>query len=350
MLNFCYQHQVKINSNLEASYLMSEYDLLKAKTNLSLPLVSIITPSYNQGKFIRKTIESVLTQNYEKIEYWVIDGGSTDETISILKEYESDSRFHWISESDRGQSDAINKGLARIKGEIFSWLNSDDVLVQNALFKVVSAWMEAEQPSIIYGLARFIDECDNDLGLCPRQCPDMTLEKIIAWKYHLPQPAVFAPVESVREVGGIDLSLHYAMDFDLWIKLAEKIPLKHISYNLALFRLHSASKTFTITTSLVNDIAEVLSRAKKRGILDDKQAQSCVNLLSAKMYMEIGNFSKALVKLKSAVMINPSVTLESATLLVRCVTRFLMGEKKWFQLRSSIMKFFEASTNLNNNY
>ncbi|MGL5926535.1 glycosyltransferase family 2 protein [Chroococcidiopsis sp.] len=329
---------------------MSENLLLKAKNNSSLPLVSIITPSYNQGKFIRKTIESVLTQNYEKIEYWVIDGGSTDETISILKEYESDSRFHWISESDCGQSDAINKGLARIKGEIFSWLNSDDVLTQNALFEVVSAWMETEQPSIIYGLARFIDERDNDLGLCPRQCSDMTLKKILAWKYHLPQPAVFAPVKYVREVGGIDLSLHFAMDFDLWIKLAEKLPLKHISYNLALFRLHSASKTFTITQSLVNDIAEVLSRAKTRGILDEKQAQSRVNLLCAKMYMEMGNFSTALVKLKSAVINNPSVTLESVILLVRCVTRFLMGEKKWFQLRFIIMNFLESNKSLNDRY
>src|SRR5262245_26632601 len=93
----------------------------------SLPLVSIVTPSYNQGAFIRETIESVLSQDYPKIEYWVIDGGSTDETIAILKHFEQDPRFHWMSERDQGQSDAVNKGWSRSRGEIFGWLNSDDI-------------------------------------------------------------------------------------------------------------------------------------------------------------------------------------------------------------------------------
>src|SRR6266498_4984769 len=92
-----------------------------------MPLVSIVTPSYNFGGFIRATIESVLTQDYPNIEYWVIDGGSTDGTVSILTEYEHDPRFHWISERDRGQSDAINKGWSRCRGDIIAWLNSDDL-------------------------------------------------------------------------------------------------------------------------------------------------------------------------------------------------------------------------------
>src|SRR5258708_6136901 len=110
--------------------------------DLTLPLVSIVTPSFNQGQFIRETIESVLTQDYPNIEYWVIDGGSTDETLAILREYEGDPRFHWLSEPDKGQSDAINKGLVRCHGEIFAWLNSDDVFIKEALGHVVAGWQE----------------------------------------------------------------------------------------------------------------------------------------------------------------------------------------------------------------
>src|SRR4051812_10184477 len=105
----------------------------------ALPLVSIVTPSYNQGRFIRETINSVLSQDYPNVEYWVIDGGSTDETITILREYEHDARFHWISEPDRGQSDAINKGWRRSRGEILAWLNSDDTYLPGAIRAHVQA-------------------------------------------------------------------------------------------------------------------------------------------------------------------------------------------------------------------
>ncbi len=103
------------------------------------PLISIVTPSYNQGQFIRETITSVLDQSYPHLELWVMDGGSSDNTIEILRSFEGDPRFHWVSERDRGQSDAINKGLARCTGEVFAWLNSDDLLTPGALAAVTEA-------------------------------------------------------------------------------------------------------------------------------------------------------------------------------------------------------------------
>src|SRR6185295_5815973 len=121
-------------------------------------------PSYNQGRFIRQTIESVLAQDYPNIEYLVIDGDSSDETVAILREYERDPRFHWISEPDDGQSDAINKGLARCRGELFAWLNADDLLMPGALQHVAAAWRAANQPAILYGLARLIDQDGRDIG------------------------------------------------------------------------------------------------------------------------------------------------------------------------------------------
>ena len=133
------------------------------------PLVSIITPSLNQGRFIRQTITSVLTQDYPNIEYWVVDGGSTDETVAILREYDHDPRFHWISEPDDGQSDAINKGLAHCHGELFSWLNADNVLMPGALQRIAAAYHAATAPTIVYGLARLIDQDGRDIGYCAGQ-------------------------------------------------------------------------------------------------------------------------------------------------------------------------------------
>src|SRR5690242_10803984 len=148
------------------------------RTERERPLVTVVTPSFNQGRFIRETIESVLTQDYPNIEYWVIDGGSNDDTLQILHEYELDHRFHWLSEPDSGQSDAINKGLVRSHGQLFAWLNSDDVLLPGALSHLAKTWREAGRSVIVYGLARYVDEYGKQLGYCPAQSPTMTLEKL----------------------------------------------------------------------------------------------------------------------------------------------------------------------------
>src|SRR4051794_35419687 len=105
----------------------------KAHPDGDWPLVSIVTPSYNQGQFIRETIDSVLSQDYPNLEYWVIDAASTDQTLDVLRDYERDPRFHWISEADRGQSDAINKGWNRCQGSILAWLCSDDLYCPGAI-------------------------------------------------------------------------------------------------------------------------------------------------------------------------------------------------------------------------
>ena len=129
------------------------------------PLISIITPSYNQGQFIRETIDSVLTQDYDNVELIVMDGGSTDLTVDVLKSF-NDKRLSWISEPDNGQSEAINKGLKQATGDLFTWLNSDDVLLPGALRHVAEKWVQLVQPAVIYGRARKIDGNGADLGYC----------------------------------------------------------------------------------------------------------------------------------------------------------------------------------------
>lgn len=304
-------------------------------TDPLLPLISIVTPSYNQGQFIRETVESVLSQEYPNIEYWVIDGNSTDETPDILREYENDPRFNWLCEPDRGQSDAINKGLARCRGQLFSWLNSDDVLRQGALRHVASAWLALERPAIIYGLAGLIDETGADLGYFPSHSPNMTLEKILFLADTLPQPATFAPTDHVREIGGVDPSLHLAMDLDLWIRLAGRIPLYHIPHILALFREHPASKSVALATRFIDEVARVLDCAADRRLLPVHRARSRVHLFAARTYLMPGHADTALAwsHIKSATANDYTVLPEVVSTLFKALIRRFEGKGRWSAVR-----------------
>jgi glycosyltransferase involved in cell wall biosynthesis len=311
----------------------------------SLPLVSIVTPSYNQGRFIRETIDSILTQDYPNLEYWVIDGGSSDETVSILKEYEHDPRFHYVSEPDKGQSDALNKGLVRCRGEIFAWLNSDDVYCPNILRAVVTAWQTQERPALIYGLGRFIDQESNDLGYCSGQAPNMTLEKLLMFgKYHMAQPAIFFPKDQVLEAGGMDLSLHYTMDYDLLLKLAEKMDILHVPQDIALYRLHSDSKTVLTGSRFADDLLIVMDRAVQRGILPEKEAKSRVHLFAARIYFtpESWNFFSGLKSLQKGVLSNRDAAAEALSIFFKVLLRFSVGEKNWSKMRFIQMKIRES--------
>src|SRR5437016_13220935 len=132
---------------------------------MTLPLVSIVTPAYNQRRFLRRTIDSVLNQDYPRIEYFVFDGGSTDQSVDILQSY--GARFFWVSQRDHGQSDAINQGLQRARGDILAYLNSDDILLPGAISKVVEHFRGHPDWDLLYGNAHTIDEDDRVLGEYP---------------------------------------------------------------------------------------------------------------------------------------------------------------------------------------
>ena len=301
-----------------------------------LPLFSIVTPSYNQGQYIRATIESVLTQDYPNIEYWMIDGGSTDETLSILQEYEHDPRFHWLSEKDHGQSDAINKGLARCRGQLFVWLNSDDLLAEGALRHVASAARTLNAPAIIYGLGRLIDQAGNDLGYCSNQSSNMTLEKLLRFvKYHLVQPATFAPTDCVREVGGLNPALHFGMDLDLWIRLAERIPITFVPHDIALCRLHPAAKTVALATRFIDDVAAISTWAVQRGLLSEEQARGRTSLLAARTYLmpQVKDLRSALRSLETAIRADYSLLPEATLGVLRALGRLAIGEERWAKAR-----------------
>jgi glycosyltransferase involved in cell wall biosynthesis len=184
-----------------------------------LPLVSIITPSLNQGRFIRKTIESVLSQDYPRLEHLVMDGGSTDETLDILRSY--GDRITWRSGPDGGQAAAVNSGVRLAKGEILGWLNSDDTYQPGAVTAAVEHLIAHPETAVVYGNAYFIDEHNVVFGAHPTE--DFDLNRL-AETTLICQPTAFIRRSAIEAVGMLDTTLHYCMDYDLFIRLGRRFP------------------------------------------------------------------------------------------------------------------------------
>jgi len=202
------------------------------------PLVSIVTPSFNQGRFIRETIESVLSQGYPNIEYLVMDGGSTDSTVKILQEY--GDRLSWVSEPDRGQADAINKGWRRARGAVLAYLNSDDTYLPDAVERAVACLEEHPEAAAVYGEGYHVEESGTILERYPTEPFSMArLEETC----FICQPTAFLRREIVERVGYLDESLQYCMDYDFWIRIARVARFVHTPHHLANTRLHPDTKT-----------------------------------------------------------------------------------------------------------
>jgi glycosyltransferase involved in cell wall biosynthesis len=223
---------------------------------MPLPLVSIVTPSYNQGRFLRRTIESVLSQDYPHIEYFVFDGGSTDDSVDILRDYEG--KVFWLSRPDRGQSDAINQGLRRANGDIVAYLNSDDVLLPGAISAAVAHFENNPDWDLLYGKAYDIDEQDNVLREFPTAPYD--LDRLLQ-SCCICQPAAFWRRRVLDCVGFFDDSLHFAMDYDYWLRIDRAgCELSHVPEFLACSRIHPAAKTQACRLQVYREILEVSRR------------------------------------------------------------------------------------------
>lgn len=207
----------------------------------TLPLVSIVTPSFNQAEYLEETIRSVLEQDYPRIEYLVIDGGSTDGSVDVIKKYEDRIAF-WVSERDRGQTDAINKGLERAKGEILAWINSDDTYHPKAVGEAVEFLMNHPNVAMVYADCNFIDEQGRVIGKFASRQTDY--KKLRRGYVHIPQQTTFFRAAYWREVAPLDPSFYFAMDYDLWVRIAARAPIKYLpGRTWANFRIHTSSKT-----------------------------------------------------------------------------------------------------------
>lgn len=231
---------------------------LNAKKMAEIPKISIVTPSYNQGQFLEKTILSVLEQGYPNLEYIIIDGGSSDESVEIIKKY-ADRLTYWVSEPDRGQSHAINKGFERATGEILGWLNSDDWYHPGALKAVAEAFAANPEAGAVVGAGEmYYQESGKSLLI---DSFEVTLESLYRFvDRYFCQPSCFFTDSAWNQCGPLDESLHLAMDLDLWLRFSKEFCFASIPDNLSVSLVHADAKTNSQAPASIVDACLVIGR------------------------------------------------------------------------------------------
>lgn len=220
--------------------------------------VSIVTPSYNQGKFIERTINSVLDQKVPELEYIVMDGGSTDETVDILRKYSD--KIIWKSEKDKGQTDAVNKGIRMATGEIIGWLNSDDIYYQDAISAVVKIFDEHPEVNVVYGNANHIREDDSFIEEYYTEDFDYERLKEICF---ICQPSLFFRKKLVDKYGFLDDKLQYCMDYDYWLRLGKGEKFYRLPILIAGSRLYDDNKTLGARKKVHEEMLYMLKKNLK---------------------------------------------------------------------------------------
>jgi hypothetical protein len=263
------------------------------------PRISIVTPSYNQGRYIEETIRSILLQGYPTLEYIIMDGGSTDQTVAIIRKYQRWLTY-WVSGPDGGQTDAINKGFARTTGEILNWINSDDRLEPNALRRIGSAFAAADDDvGAVVGMANFAYP-DGTLSPCnfPAEFSRASLFKWTLAPVWFMQPACFFTKDAWQFAGPLPTSLHYCMDVALWIKIAERFRFESIPELIAQALQHPASKTVAQKAKSHGEVALFLAtqpdgfetaQAVLKSVIEDDFAEMTERELAAQTAFELLN-------------------------------------------------------------
>jgi glycosyltransferase involved in cell wall biosynthesis len=221
--------------------------------------ISIVTPSYNQGQFIEQTIKSVLNQDYKNYEHIIIDGGSTDNTIDILKKYK---HLIWISEKDAGQSNAINKGFSMAKGEIFAWLNSDDYYEENIFKSIATYFKEHKECNFLYGNITYVDK--NGKSVAEIRGEEITFESLLKNPDLIRQPSFFWRKENFVDNGGLDESLDLVMDYDLFLKFTKSQKPGYINKYLSYYRFYDETKTNVNRKKQATELYKVMKRYSAR--------------------------------------------------------------------------------------
>lgn len=225
---------------------------------MQYPKISIVTPSYNQADYLEVTIQSVLRQDYPDLEYLVVDGGSTDGSVEIIHKYQ-DRIAWWVSEPDRGQADAINKGFKRATGDIIAWLNSDDIYLPGTLFRAAERMSSNPEAGMVYADALSIDAKGRPFNTL--QFPVWGLEDLL--RFHIIcQPSVFMRRSLLEEVGNLNEDYHYMLDHYLWLKIAARSPILHAAEFWSAARHHSAAKNVEHSSGFSREIMRLLETLK----------------------------------------------------------------------------------------
>lgn len=227
---------------------------------MNFPKVSIITPSYNQAQFLEATIQSVLRQEYPNLEYIVVDGGSTDGSVEIIRHYQEQIAW-WVSEPDRGQADAINKGFRQATGEIVAWLNSDDIYLPGAILDAVRQFENSPDAGLIYGDALSIDGTGRPFNAL--RFPDWNYDDLL--RFHIIcQPSVFICHSALKLTGYLDENYHFMLDHALWLKLAAETPIHHTPHLWSAARQHGDAKNVAQAAAFSQEILNLLEEIETK--------------------------------------------------------------------------------------
>jgi glycosyltransferase involved in cell wall biosynthesis len=215
------------------------------------PLVSIVTPSFNQAAFLEETILSVLNQTYKKIEYIIIDGGSTDNSLEIIKKHENKIDY-WVSEKDNGQADAINKGFRQAKGEFLCWVNSDDILYPNFIERRIKEFKQNQDVDLIYGDVDQGWEIANSMKRKGKQQNHNVMLKSCVIK--IPQMSALWKKKVYTDVGELKTDLNVLLDWEYFLRISKNKKIKYIEGTVAFFRQHAGSKSIQLNTQWAREI------------------------------------------------------------------------------------------------
>lgn len=224
---------------------------------MSLPKISVVTPTFNQGKYIEATLRSVHEQGYPNLEHIVIDGGSTDGTVDVIRRFDDQIAF-WSSEPDDGQTDALIKGFSKATGDIFCWLNSDDLFVPTTLMEVAAFFDSHDEARFVYGDSQWVDVDGHFIK--PKR--EHRWNEFVWLNDHnfIPQPSTFWRAEIYREVGGLDISFDLAMDADLWIRFAKVTAPIHVPRLWSSMRFYAEQKNTRMRKQSLEEMGRIRAR------------------------------------------------------------------------------------------
>lgn len=272
-----------------------------------LPLVSVVTPSFNQARFLEQTIRSVIEQNYANLEYLLVDGGSTDGSLDIIHKYSKKIDW-WVSEVDNGQAEAINKGLRRTKGEFVAWINSDDHYLPGAIDRAVSTFIQHPSVGLVFGDVLAIDE--NGQSINQLRYGDWSLLDLMSFRV-IGQPSVFMRRSILEQVGFMDTTYHFLLDHHLWIRMGQVSELCYIPGNLSAARFHPESKNVARAKEFGSEVYRILEWMRSQPDLEPiltrnwKRIQAGAHRLSAFYLLDGGDASASLQEYKRSFLLQP---------------------------------------------